>query len=288
MNDIATPSVPVSTAARRPLASGHALRQLGSVVRLELRKSFAGRRGLGTLALAVSPLLIPLLRLLHPNFDTDVHQVAEATQFFSILFQVYALRMALFLACVAVFGNMIRREVLDRTLHYYFLTPMRRELLVAAKYVTGLAITIPLFVVSTLVAFAISYMPHDGVQEFLFRGPGLGHLGSYVLVTVLACIGYGAVFLLFGSLFKSPAIPALAVMGWEGINFLLPPLLKKISVIHYLQSLCPVPMSEGPFAILADAPSPWLSIPGLLILSALMVGISAWKIRRMEVSYEEE
>lgn len=286
MSDIATPSVPV-TAGARPLPWGHMARQLKAVVQLELRKTFSGRRGLGTAILALSPLLIPLLRL-HPNFDTDEQQVTEATQFFSILFQVYALRVALFLACVAVFGNMIRREVLDRTLHYYFLTPMRRELLVLAKYLTGLAITVPLFLLSTLVAFAISYLPHDGVQEFLFRGPGLGHLGSYLLVTVLGCIGYGAVFLLFGSLFKSPAIPALAVMGWEGIHFLLPPLLKKISVIHYLQSLCPVPMSEGPFAILADAPSPWISIPGLLILAVLLVGIAAWKIRGMEVSYEEE
>lgn len=286
MSDIATPSVPVASGAR-PLPWGHMARQLKAVVRLELRKNFAGRRGLGTAILALSPLLIPLLRL-HPNFDTDEQQVTEATQFFSVLYQVYALRVALFLACVAVFGNMIRREVLDRTLHYYFLTPMRRELLVLAKYLTGLAITVPLFLLSTLVAFVISYLPHDGVQEFLFRGPGLGHLGSYLLVTVLGCIGYGAVFLLFGSLFKSPAIPALAVMGWEGIHFLLPPLLKKISVIHYLQSLCPVPMSEGPFAILADAPSPWVSIPGLLILAVLLVGIAGWKIRAMEVSYEEE
>lgn len=286
MSDIATPSVPVASGAR-PLPWGHMARQLKAVVRLELRKNFAGRRGLGTAILALSPLLIPLLRL-HPNFDTDEQQVTEATQFFSILYQIYALRVALFLACVAVFGNMIRREVLDRTLHYYFLTPMRRELLVLAKYLTGLAITVPLFLLSTLVAFAISYLPHDGVQEFLFRGPGLGHLGSYLLVTVLGCIGYGAVFLLFGSLFKSPAIPALAVMGWEGIHFLLPPLLKKISVIHYLQSLCPVPMSEGPFAILADAPSPWISIPGLLILAVLLVGIAGWKIRGMEVMYEEE
>jgi ABC-type transport system involved in multi-copper enzyme maturation permease subunit len=286
MSDIATPSVPVASGAR-PLPWGHMARQLKAVVRLELRKNFAGRRGLGTAILALSPLLIPLLRL-HPNFDTDEQQVTEATQFFSILYQIYALRVALFLACVAVFGNMIRREVLDRTLHYYFLTPMRRELLVLAKYLTGLAITVPLFLLSTLVAFAISYLPHDGVQEFLFRGPGLGHLGSYLLVTVLGCIGYGAVFLLFGSLFKSPAIPALAVMGWEGIHFLLPPLLKKVSVIHYLQSLCPVPMSEGPFAILADAPSPWVSIPGLLILAVVLVGIAGWKIRGMEVSYEEE
>jgi ABC-type transport system involved in multi-copper enzyme maturation permease subunit len=262
------------------------MRQLQAVVRLELRKNFFGRRGIGIYLLALLPVLVALLRVFIPNLDPE--QVSSASGFFSILYQIFTLRFALFIACVLVFGNMIRREILDRTLHYYFLTPVRRELLVVAKYVTGVLVTIPLFLLTTVTAFALSYLPHEGVQEFLFRGPGLQHLGAYILVTVLACIGYGGVFLLFGSLFRSPAIPALAVMGWEAIHFLLPPLLKKISVIHYLQSLCPIPMSEGPFAILADAPSPWISIPGLLILTAVFVAVSAWRLRGMEVSYEEE
>lgn len=283
MSDIATPSVPVSSSAQLPW--GKMMRQVQAIVRLELRKNFLGRRGIFIYLLALSPVLIPLIRFLKIGSD---HPVAEATEFFSYLYQIYALRVALFLSCVAIFGNLIRREVLDRTLHYYFLTPIRREVLVVAKYVTGVLVTIPLFLLSTVVAFTLSYLPHDGVQEFLFSGPGLGHLGAYMLVTVLACIGYGGVFLLFGSIFRSPAIPALAVMGWEGIHFLLPPLLKKISVIHYLQSLCPFDISEGPFAILSDAPSPWISIPGLLILTAVLVAISAWRIRGMEVTYEEE
>ena len=107
-------------------------------------------------------------------------------------------------------------------------------------------------------------------------------------MTALACIGYGAVFLAVGFFFKSPAIPALAVFGWEKIHFLLPPLLKKISVIHYLQSLCPVPISQGPLAILADAPSPWVAVPGLLGLTLVLLGLSAWKIRRMEILYTED
>jgi ABC-type transport system involved in multi-copper enzyme maturation permease subunit len=286
VSDLATSSVSAAPAARR-LPWGHLWRQFQAVVRLELRKNFFGRRGLGIYLVALSPLLIPLIRFLKPGSLAD-EPAAEATQFFSFLYQIYALRLALFLTCVAVFGNMIRREVLDRTLHYYFLTPIRREVLVAAKYATGLLVTIPLFLLSTVAAFALTYLPHQGVRAFLFDGPGLGHLGSYVLVTVLACIGYGGVFLLVGSFFRSPAIPALAVMGWEGIHFLLPPLLKKFSVIHYLQALCPVPMSEGPFAILADAPSPWFSIPGLILLTGVLVAISAWRLRGMEVSYEEE
>jgi hypothetical protein len=68
----------------------------------------------------------------------------------------------------------------------------------------------------------------------------------------------------------------------------LPPLLKKVTVFHYLQSLCPVPVSDGPLALLADAPSPWAAIPGLLVFAAALVALSAWKIRRMEIRYEAE
>jgi hypothetical protein len=120
------------------------------------------------------------------------------------------------------------------------------------------------------------------------KGPGLGHLAAYLLVTVLGCVGYGAMFLAFGSFVRSPIIPALAFFGWEFLHFLLPPLLKKMSVIHYLLSLCPVPLSQGPLAILSDAPSPWVAIPGLLMLSAVLVALSAWRARRMEVAYEED
>ena len=50
-------------------------------------------------------------------------------------------------------------------------------------------------------------------------------------------------------------IPAARVLGWEWLNSFLPAVLKKISVIHYLQSLCPVPIDAGPFALPAE-PTP--------------------------------
>jgi ABC-type transport system involved in multi-copper enzyme maturation permease subunit len=262
-------------------------RQVRAILRLELRKGF--RRPYGLLLLAFGPLFILVLRIIIPDAVRDPGDVAGATEFYAGLYQAFILRIVIFLACVGIFGNLIRRETLDRSLHYYFLSPLRRELLVAAKYLTGLTVSFLLFGATTLVAFVLAYAPHESgaVRQFLLGGPGLGHLASYLLVTFMACVGYGAVFLFFGFFFKSPALPALAVFGWETIHFLLPPLLKKASVIHYLQSLCPVPVSEGPLAMLADAPSPWVAIPGLLVLAAVLVAVSAWKIRGMEISYDE-
>ncbi len=283
MSDVASAAVPAPSS----LPWSHWWRQVRAVLRLELRKGF--RRSYGLYLLALAPLFILMLRSIIPDAVRDPGDVAGATEFYAGLYQAFILRIVIFLACVAVFGNLIRRETLDRSLHYYFLSPLRRELLVAAKYLTGLIVTFLLFGATTVVSFFLAYLPHEStaVRQFLLGGPGLGHLASYLLVTFMACVGYGAVFLFFGFFFKSPALPALAVFGWETIHFLLPPLLKKASVIHYLQSLCPVPVSEGPLALLADAPSPWIAIPGLLLLAAVLVAVSAWKIRGMEITYDE-
>ncbi|HSS52997.1 MAG TPA: ABC transporter permease [Thermoanaerobaculia bacterium] len=279
---------PNATAATTGLPWRRWVSQAGAVIRLDLRKGF--RRPVLLLLLAAAPVFIALIRVLFSAHAVhDRSDAAEGTNFYAWMYQILILRLELFLAGVAVFGNLIRREVLDRTLHYYFLSPIRRELLVAAKYLTGVLVTFTLFGLSTLISFVLAYLPHDwtAVSHFLLHGPGLHQLGSYLLVTFLGCVGYGAVFLVLGFFFKSPAVPALGMFAWESIHFLLPPLLKEISVIHYLQSLCPVPVSEGPLALLSDAPAPWVSIVGLAALALVLVAVSAWKIRRVEIAYDE-
>ena len=111
---------------------------------------------------------------------------------------------------------------------------------------------------------------------------------AYLTITILACIGYGAFFLVIGLFVRNPIIPALLLYGWEWINFLLPPLLKKISVIHYLNSLVPVPISEGPFAVVAEPTPAWIAIPGLVIVTALVLILAGTRIRRMEIRYGSE
>jgi hypothetical protein len=261
--------------------------QLLSVIRLELKKGFLGKRSILLVVLALMAPFILGLRAILPGAVSDPANLQEATQGFSAIYQAFILRLVIFLGCVTIFGNLIRREVMDRSLHYYFLSPIRRELLVVAKYLTGLIAAVTLFGLSTVLSFGLAYAPQTGVQRFLLHGGGLGHLGSYLMATVLGCIGYGAVFLAFGFFFKSPAIPALLVFGWEGLNPLLPAFLKKISIIHYVQSFCPVPLDLGPLAILTAAPSPWVSIPGVLLVSAALLAVSAWRIRKMEINYEE-
>jgi hypothetical protein len=56
-------------------------------------------------------------------------------------------------------------------------------------------------------------------------------------------------------------------------------------VIHYLNSLVPVPLSEGPFAVVAEPTPAWISVPGLLIVTVLVLFAASRRIRRMEIRY---
>lgn len=260
------------------------LRQIAAILRLELKKNFFGKRSVLVYLLALMPIgLLLLIELVNPP-GRDASQLPSI---FSIFYNSMILRTVVFFGCAWIFMNLFRGEIVDRSLHYYFLASVRREVLVAGKYVAGILTSVVLFIAVTIVSMLIVFFTHfsSTSTRFFFDGPGLGHLFWYVTITVLACIGYGAFFLVVGLFFRNPIIPALVLYGWEWINFLLPPLLKKVSVIHYLNSLVPVPISEGPFAVVAEPTPAWISIPGLIIVTALVLFAAGTRIRRMEIRY---
>ena len=263
------------------------LRQLRAIVAFDLKKNFFGKRSLLVYLLALMPIgLLALVALANPGVDA----ASRLPTIYSIFYNSVILRTIVFFGCAWIFMNLFRGEIVDRSLHYYFLSSVRRELLVTGKYLSGLLTSVILFVVVTVVCMLLVFLPHyySSSMRFFFEGAGLSQLFWYVTITILACIGYGAFFLVVGLFVRNPIIPALVLYGWEWINFLLPPLLKKISVIHYLNSLVPVPISEGPFAVVAEPTPAWISIPGLLIVTALVLILAGTRIRRMEVRYGSE
>ena len=262
-------------------------RQIVAILRLELKKNFFGKRAILVYLMAALPVLLIAALALNPWTAEELRNAGHAGLIFAGIYEGLILRTVVVFGCAWIFMNLFRGEVIDRSLHYYFLSPVRREVLVAGKYIAGLATSLVLFGGVTLVCLVLLYIPRgvSASAQHLFNGPGLGHALTYIGVTILACIGYGAVFLVIGLFFRNPIVPAFLLYGWEWINFLLPPVLKKLSVIHYLRSLSPVSMSEGPFAIVAEPTPAWIAIPGLLALTAVVLVIAAVRIRRMEIRY---
>jgi ABC-type transport system involved in multi-copper enzyme maturation permease subunit len=263
------------------------LRQVLAILRLEIKKSFVGRRLIAVYLLSLAPVALLTIRLLLPLHDEEVGNPGLGSMIFAVMFQTFTLRFAIFFGCVFIFTNLFRGEVLEKTLHYYLLTPVRREVLVAGKFLSGWVASVVFFGLSVAVSFVLVFAPHGGefVNKYFTNGPGLKQLAGYVAVTALGCLGYGAVFLVMGLCFRNPIVPAGVVLGWEWINFLLPPLLQKISVVHYLQSICPVAVPPGPLAVLVEPTSPWISVPGLLGLTVLVILVAGIQVGRLQITY---
>lgn len=264
-------------------------RQIGAILRLEVRKNFFGRRAILIYLLALSPvILMALLSLVEISRRSGLRgNFGELAIIFANIYEGLILRTVTFFGCAWIFMNLFRGEIVDRSLHYYFLAPVRREVLVTGKYVSGLITSAILFGGTTLGSLFFIYLGggYPGNVDYLIDGPGFEQALGYLGITVLACLGYGAVFLLIGLFFRNPIIPALVIYGLESINFLLPPVLKKISVIHYLHSLSPVPVAEGPFALVAEPTPAWLSVPGLLLLTIVALAFAGFRARHQEIRY---
>ena len=274
--------------------SGQTLRQLGGVFRLEWKKTFLSRRGWWIYLLATAPVALTLIHwlfMLRPHVRMG-HSMGDDSMGFAMLFQFFYLRGAIFFGCVGIFCNLFRGEMLEKTLHYYYLTPVRRELLVAGKYLAGLTVAVAVFVTSVTLSF-LFIGRHFGAaySDYIWHGPGLSQLGWYILITALACAGYGAVFLMCGLRYRNPMIAAAVVFVWENINPFLPALLQKVSVIYYLRSMMPVEVPiPPPFSVMvidADPISAWITGPGLLAVAALILVYTALSARDTEISYGE-
>lgn len=262
--------------------------QIDAVVRYDLRRYWFGRKWLGVYLLVLAPVALLTLRWIFAP-ARNLNASAETLQFiYAGFFQTFVLRLAIFFSCMTIFSQMVRGDILEKTLHYYLLVPIRREILALGKYVAGLVATIALFLFNVGATYLLLFLPSRSSAVFFAAGAGIPHLARYLGVAMLACLGYGAVFLLVGLFFKNPIVPALGIALWESFNFILPSVLQKISVIHYLNALCPVAIPKSPFAVIAASTSPWISIPGIVIFTCSVLFFVGVKIRKLEITYSAD
>jgi hypothetical protein len=226
---------------------------------------------------------------IHPLLDFE-----EDRAIFAGIFQYFYLRLAIFFGCLGIFMYLFRGEMSNRTLHFWFLAPARRDVLLAGKYAAGLIASAVIFGGGALLTIAAMIWPHDSLEvQAYWNAGGMGHVFWYAAAAALGCVGYGSVFLALGVYVRNPIIPAAVLLIWEGANGILPHVLQKMSILYYLQSLCPVPApmaDDAPALIrLLAAPAAPASrsgaILGLLLLTAFVLWIGSLSVRRMQISY---
>jgi len=271
-----------------PRGAGLWSRQIGAMVGLELRKTFLRARALPVVLVAFLPALLMALRAISVRaWGGHEMSAAQLASVYGGIYQLFFVRLVIFFGCFGIFTYLIRGEVAERSLHFYLLAPMRREVFLLGKYLAGCVAAAALFLASLAAQLVFGFLAGAtvGGPSYLLSGPGASQAVAYAGVTILAVAGYGAVFLALALAVRNPMIPAATILGWEWMNFLLPPVLKKVSVIHYLQSLCPVPVAAGPFSLPGEPTPAPLAIGGLLVVIALLLLYAARRSRRLEVLY---
>ena len=68
----------------------------------------------------------------HSDFD-----ISDDTAVLAGVVQLYYIRLGIFFGCLGIFSRLIRGEMIERSLHYYLLSPVRREVILLAKFFAG-------------------------------------------------------------------------------------------------------------------------------------------------------
>jgi hypothetical protein len=252
-------------------------RQLLGVLKWELGRALLGRRGIPVVLLALAPVLMAGLFALGRSRGFLNVRMDELQPVWAGLFHGLILRTLVFFGSMWVFVNLIRGELVDRTLHLTLLLPVPRSILLAGKFLGAWIATGLLFGVATAASWLL-----------LFAGtnsPPPTQLVSWVGIVALGCLGYGAIFAVLGMFLRNPIFAAIGLWGWDWIEIILPGPLKKLTVAHYLKRLSPIPIDEGPLAVVGTTTAAPLAIGGLLLFVAALLALGTVRLRRLEIDY---
>src|SRR5205823_12272898 len=93
------------------------MRQIGGVLRLELKKTFLSRRGWWIYLLALGPVAVVMIHwLVETRRRGGHHSLGEDSIVFAGMFMFYYLRAGMFFGCMGIFANLFVGEMLEQPL----------------------------------------------------------------------------------------------------------------------------------------------------------------------------
>jgi len=184
---------------------------------------------------------------------------------FFILLQFMVLIVPLFYGTA-----LISDEIEEKTLTYLFTKPISKGVILLGKFLALIAISSLIVIISAVATYVI-LIGHMGASNLVKHLPTLfKDIGVFLLG--ICC--YGAFFTFLGARTKHPIIVGLLFsFGWESIITYVPGQVKRLTIMHYLQSIFPHQMwpsdIRGLLAIFHKA-TPFL--PSLLALIGICLG----------------
>src|SRR5258707_3066469 len=132
--------------------------ELAAVLRIEIKKTLWMRRSIWIYLLAFAPTVMFGIHAVTSPMGRNC-SIEEDTRVLAYTFQIFYLRVGIFFGCMGLFTWLFRGEIVEKSLHYYFLSPVRREILVAGKFVAGLITTTIVFGGVRLLRFILCFRP---------------------------------------------------------------------------------------------------------------------------------
>ena len=84
--------------------------------------------------------------------------MSDDTTVLAGIVQFYYVRLGIFFGCLGIFSRLIRGEMIERSLHYYLLSPVRREVILLAKFFAGAVSALVLFGTAMIADFVLMYV----------------------------------------------------------------------------------------------------------------------------------
>lgn len=269
------------------------VRMLRGAFALSLRRLALAPSVLAYVGIAASPLLIVLIiHLATMHGRSHGFQSMQAVHsFYETFLRTLYLHFIIFFIATILGSAVMRQDREEQTLHYLFLQPVSRWMLVVAKLGAYLVVSSAVCIGSLWLTYLAMALPHCGpgaVMTDLFTNGRAVILAQESGVMILGLLAYGSFALLIGNFFKT-ATYALLLLAWEAGLPYLPSTLKFWTVMHYLQSLLPERLNEQSrmFELLGEQASTAMSLAVLLGVPCLFIGISIFAFRSRECLYGE-
>ncbi len=259
------------------------LYQTWAVARLTMRNLVLSKRTALMVLLACVPVGIAVV--LSYVLPDETRRGPNHTIFTGLFVGLY-LYFVVILTAIFYGTSLVADERSDRTIAFLLIRPLPREAIVIGKFLTYAVSASAILVGSLAVTYSIFSGLDRDVESFRSTVPFM----RCARVVVLATIAYGAAFTFCGATFKHPVIVAFAFcFVWESILPYLPIFLKKLTLMHYVQSLIPNWQSEGGLLeVIADPTPPGKAVWTLLGICVAFLALAAFSLRTREYSSEKE
>lgn len=188
--------------------------------------------------------------------------------------------------------SLIADEVENKTITYLFTRPIQ-------KYVVTLGKLLAYFFIAIIILFPpniITYLMLINDNRMPLNSSEVLHLLIRQLGTaILSIIVYGSIFNFFGTRFRHPIISGLLfAFGWEKIVLIVPGIVRKFSVVHYIISIFPSAMNiDKEFVMMGlkqalevNLSSTVFSIITLSVITIVFLGLSIHTMYNKEFDFE--